>query len=416
MIGNPGYGPADSVSWSGACRQHYAEGQGTSRWYYNQQLTVAYTGNMHKGYPDGKGKYTVNNYGVLEGNFKDGLLQGQGKLVFTKGGKLEGNFEQGNFLNLDAPYLAQLKKIELPEIDTTGLYRAGDQPAQLSYYVLAPKSPARAVLVLFPSTWESMENVISSNRQLMQQCYDQHILAVVIGANFNKTLESDKAAFDFFNRAFTDIIQRYKAPKDKFILSGLSLGGSNALQYTEMSRNPAYTTSIKPVAVIGVDPAVDETDLYYNAKEAIARYQKDSSLITESIKPALAENNFLMDYFHSLYGGSPADVPERYLAGSVFSRTAEDGGNARFLVDVPVRLYSDPDILWNLKYKNRDYYHMNAANLSAMTNFLMMKGNKRAEFIPATGKGYRVDGTRHPHSWSIVDAGDCVQWILQLTR
>jgi hypothetical protein len=51
-----------------------------------------------------------------------------------------------------------------------------------------------------------------------------------------------------------------------------------------------------------------------------------------------------------------------------------------------------------------------------MTNFLMQSGNTKAEFIPAIGKGFRVDGTRHPHSWSIVEPTDCIKWLLELIK
>ncbi len=237
---------------------------------------------------------------------------------------------------------------------------------------------------------------------------------VVVASNYNKTLERDPLAFDFFNKVFEDVIKRYTAPAGRFILCGLSLGGENALQYTEMSRGTAFKTAIKPLAVIGVDPPVDMEDLYYNAKAEIAVYTKDSANLTEGKKRAWNEDHFLIDYFHKLYGGAPDQFRERYIAGSQFSRRDADGGNAKYLLDVPVRLYCDPDILWALKNRNRDYYHMNAANLSAMINFLTLNGNSRAELIPALGKGYRIDGTRHPHSWSIVDAEDCLKWMAGL--
>jgi hypothetical protein len=410
------YWESDSVTWSDQCKNNLAEGQGILIWYQNKKVVATYNGKMSKGYPNGKGKYVIDGYGTMEGNFTNGWLNGHGKVVFVNNSKIEGNFLNGSFLNLDNPYLQRLQRITSGIRDSSNLYDNGDNDDELFYYALPPKYPAKAVLVLLPSTFESVENVISCNRELMQKCYDSRILTVVLSANYNNTLESDPAAMRFFNLSFMEISEKFKVSKDKFILSGLSLGGNNALQYTEMSRNPKYSTSIQPIAVIGIDPPVDQVDLYHHAKEAIELYRADSSLITESIQLALNEDHFLIDYFHTLYGGSPEEVPEKYIEGSNFSRTQADGGNAKYLIDIPVRLYADPDILWNLKYKNRDYYHINAANLSAMTNFLMMKGNKRVEFIPAIGKGYRVDGTRHPHSWSIVEPDDCIRWILEIVK
>jgi hypothetical protein len=66
---------------------------------------------------------------------------------------------------------------------------------------------------------------------------------------------------------------------------------------------------------------------------------------------------------------------------------------------------------WWLTNRGADLYDMNALDQSAMINFLRKQGNKNAEFINAFGKGYRLEGNRHPHSWSIVDAGECLNWI-----
>lgn len=250
----------------------------------------------------------------------------------------------------------------------------------------------------------------------MQQAYDKNILTIVVAANYNNTLDTDTTAKHFFDVVFKDVVIKYKVPKDKFILCGLSLGGMNALQYTEMSRNAKCSTYLKPLAVIGVDPPIDMIDLYNGAKNAIAKYEKEDDKLSDSKKAALQEDYFLINEFKKQYGGSPEEFPEKYVEGSMFTRSRDDGGNAKYLVDVPVRLYCDPDVVWQLKNKGRDYYDMNAANLSAMTNFLMQSGNMRAEFIPAIGKGFRVDGTRHPHSWSIVEPTDCIKWILELIK
>ncbi len=41
-------------------------------------------------------------------------------------------------------------------------------------------------------------------------------------------------------------------------------------------------------------------------------------------------------------------------------------------------------------------------------------GNKQAELILTNNKGFWPDGSRHPHSWSIVDNGELVEWLLEL--
>jgi hypothetical protein len=56
---------------------------------------------------------------------------------------------------------------------------------------------------------------------------------------------------------------------------------------------------------------------------------------------------------------------------------------------------------------------MNASDHTALIVELNLQGNDNAEFINRLGKGFRLDGTRHPHSWSLVDADDCVRWMLK---
>jgi hypothetical protein len=408
--------PTDSLIWNGNCKNNFASGQGFLQWYQNNKLAATYNGEMKQGKFHGKGKFEIIGYATFEGTFINGALNGKGAAYFNNGGKTIGNFVNGDFLNLDDKYLTVLKKQYVDIKDSTEIYGNHDEVDKLFYYSLIPDKKIEAVLVLFPSTGETVENVISCNKELMQLAYDNNILSAVASANYNKTLESDKAAMFFFETVFEELITKFKAPKDKFILSGLSLGGENALQYTEMSRNKRYTTYVKPLAVIGVDPPVDYVTLYHHAKDEIALYSKNPAKITASKQLALNEDNFLIKYFHNLYGGSPEEFPDKYSDGSLFSLDHEDAGNAKYLIDVPVRIYCDPDVVWQLMNKGRDFYHMNAPDQSAMIRFLMLKGNKNAEFIQALGKGYRVDGTRHPHSWSIVDPADCIKWILELIK
>jgi acetyl esterase/lipase len=410
------YSAKERVKWSGPCSKDYAAGWGTLTWYHDGQKFAVYTGEMKGGKINGKGKLVITDYATFQGNFIDGALNGPGAAYFANGGKTIGNFTKGAFLNLDGKYLKLLQKQKINLKDNTGIYGNDDNSTDLFYYLLLPHQAVKATLVLFPSTGETAENVISCNKTLIQLAYTKNIATVVVSANYNKSLESDSQAMLFFESVFTALISKYNLPGNKFVLCGLSLGGGNALQYTEMSRDSKYHTYLKPMAVIGVDPPVDMIDLYNNAIQQIAEFEKEGGTLSESKKTALDENRFLIDYFHKLYGGPPEQYPQKYIEGSQFSRNQDDGGNAKHLIQVPVRLYCDPDILWQLKYKERDYYHMNAANLSAMINFLMKRGNKQAELIPAIGKGFRVDGTRHPHSWSIVDAAGCVGWIIGLTK
>jgi hypothetical protein len=53
---------------------------------------------------------------------------------------------------------------------------------------------------------------------------------------------------------------------------------------------------------------------------------------------------------------------------------------------------------------------MNMADLSGCISQLKILGNNNAEFINCLGKGFKPDGTRHPHFFSMLDADEFVQW------
>ena len=57
---------------------------------------------------------------------------------------------------------------------------------------------------------------------------------------------------------------------------------------------------------------------------------------------------------------------------------------------------------------------MNAVDLAALVNQLKILGSKKAELVTTIGKGFREDGSRHPHSWSIVDENELIEWFIHL--
>ena len=162
--------------------------------------------------------------------------------------------------------------------------------------------------------------------------------------------------------------------------------------------NKALTTVV-PKAVYSVDGPVDLENIYKLFQRGL-----------ES-NPAAVEPKYGINEFQRFIGGTPEQFHAKYVYYSAFSKSEKDGGNAKFLKNVPTRIYNDVDVNWWLANRGQDLYDMNALDQSAMINLLNKMGNKNAEFVNAFGKGYRLEGNRHPHSWSIVDAVECLNWI-----
>ncbi len=70
---------AETATWSGPCKDGYAEGQGVTQWYKAKKPTrKKYEGQMQAGFMNGKGVFTQSNGDTLDGTFKDGSLNGEG--------------------------------------------------------------------------------------------------------------------------------------------------------------------------------------------------------------------------------------------------------------------------------------------------------------------------------------------------
>lgn len=112
--------------------------------------------------------------------------------------------------------------------------------------------------------------------------------------------------------------------------------------------------------------------------------------------------------------GTPQQALANYHAIAPYSFSDTTQTAIKKLRNVPLRIYTEPDIQWWMKERGMDYTNMNATYLSAMINELNHLGNQNATLITTQNKGYRKpDNVRHPHSWSIVDDAALIQWLLQ---
>jgi len=111
--------------------------------------------------------------------------------------------------------------------------------------------------------------------------------------------------------------------------------------------------------------------------------------------------------------GDPVRNVDIYNKLTPFNSSLSESGNEKFLRNTPVRVYEDIDVEWQLQNRRRSLYDSNALDASELINRLLLSGNERAEFMTAKQPGYRSSGLRHPHSWSIVDEVELIQWALK---
>lgn len=261
------------------------------------------------------------------------------------------------------------------------------------YYEAKPTSPVKGLLILLPALGEKPKSIFTKT------ALPKLVLAngyVTIALEIVPQMFADEACVNELNKLINLKTTQYKLGYKDIVIGGLSDGGAMALCYTEYLNSKSDTTKLK--AVFAIDPPADLARVYASAEKEISY---NCPLITRegrSVKASL----------ENIMGGSPALNPTTYIQRSAYIANALDGGNARFLKDTPVRLYSEPDLEFVRKTycPELQYFNLNAYDLEKMDAFLKSIGNQRSTYITTKGKGF--------HSWNIVDAEDCAKWIAGL--
>lgn len=270
---------------------------------------------------------------------------------------------------------------------------------QNHYLKLVPKDKAEGILVILPGGGENGEKVMNQIK-LDDLALEKNLIVLL------PTWEDGDFGFHieqkFLDRMVKDTVEKHKVSKDKISIGGLSGGGMLAFTYAERAIRDKNTYFI-PNSVFALDAPLDYENMYYRLQREIERDYSDIG--TNEAKYLTAE---MVEAI-----GTPDKNRSNYLRESMFSYREKDGGNAKYLLNIPVLIYTEPGIIWQMENRGRDIYDLNVADITAMINLLRLKGHKNADLVITNDRGIRPDGTRHPHSWSIMDSKECLNWILK---
>lgn len=274
------------------------------------------------------------------------------------------------------------------------------------YRIHAPPNPPRAMLVLLPGYGDDVDTFDPSTgytpSTLPARLAEHGVLTMVAVTDPETLYESDRPLV-LLDSMVSEVIARYRIPRERVAFGGFSAGGTGAVRYAQLCAQGRCRAITRAAAVFGVDPPLDFERLHRSAELIIRRNSPRSNI---------AEERMIVETLGAALGGAPGQAPAAYARHSPLLASAADGGNARLLTATPIRLYTEPDVHWWMQERGLDYHGMNAVDHAAMINLLRMAGNARAELITTAGKGFRGDGRRHPHSWSIVDETELSAWLL----
>lgn len=271
------------------------------------------------------------------------------------------------------------------------------------YVAVAPDTkPIKAYMMLIPGAFQTPQDVLQQTN-LPLYAADQGILTII--PTFSTGISSfgvDVATQQSLEEMLGTVVAKYKLQGKDFFIGGFSIGGAAAVKYAQLA--VANNFSVKPKAVFGIDPPLDFERFYHSAKRImrLSVNQKKNEEIPYMI-------NRIEEEMH----GTPESAILNYYNTSPYSISDISQKAIKTLVDTPLLLISEPDIDWWSKERGYDYTNINTIDHAAMIGELQRLGNKRAILITTQKKGYRKpQNTRHPHSWSIADPEQLVNWLL----
>ncbi len=267
--------------------------------------------------------------------------------------------------------------------------------------ILPEKGKPLAVIVLFHSGRDTSH--AGFEQRLYVDAVKRQVAALYVttGNRFEFLFDEKKyrQLDEFLHRA----ISEHSLPADRLLFGGMSLAGTRAMKFGEWCLAGKSAYGIRPKAIVVCDAPLDFVR-FWRALDRSRRLQQNEIAANEA--------KWVLAVLERNLGGTPADNISAYYDYSPYYYELENGGKAGILKNTAVRAYSEPDVQWWIENRGNDYYSMNAIDAAALVNQLKLLGNEHAELILTSGKGYHPDGRRHPHSWSIVDNGELVEWLL----
>jgi predicted alpha/beta-fold hydrolase len=264
-----------------------------------------------------------------------------------------------------------------------------------SYYLeLLPKEQAtKGIIVIFPGLFDHPYSIFMET-PLTQECVKNgYIVIIPVLSKENDEFDLSKTSMELLDTMLNEVITSNNMPiNTNIVMGGFSIGGTRAINfYIYNSKILKKSKTIR--AVFAIDPPLDferliNSDAKKGSNSLLTLLQKD-------LGDSLKTNNTLIKNY------------------SIFSQDSNNNDSLPDFLQSKLRIYSEPDILWYMQNKKMDLYDMNIVDDAGYINLLKNRNiNNKVELIITENKGFRK-GTndRNPHSWSILDVKDFLEWI-----
>lgn len=255
----------------------------------------------------------------------------------------------------------------------------------------------KAVLVLFPCFPCDIENT-KIEAKFLKDIEREGITTLLLG--YNQRLFLSEPEKEEYAMVINSILDRNSVTKDNVYIGGFSGGGNISVVLANYLVE--QEDALQPQGVFAVDSPLDIERLYQNAELDIKR---------NPVEESVAESKYIVDMLEKKIG-RPNEVPAKYRQLSPYTMSTDATDNIAYLKNTKIRFYYEIDQeVQDLKRRNRE--DLNAYMLEKAHESLVKLGNKRAELIETTNRGIRANGEKNTHSWSLVEQGSLVSWMLE---
>ncbi len=267
------------------------------------------------------------------------------------------------------------------------------------YELIKPVVKSNAVLVLFGGFPERADD-IKREFKIIDIAKENSI--AVLFMNFNRKLWLEKNEKVELATLLQNAILKNKLPTNNIYIGGMSSGGAISLLISDFIVGMKQF-HIDPKGVFIIDSPIDLLGLYHVTKRTIKK---------NADAPFVQESTWLFETLGKQLG-NPKDSINAFEDYSVYTSQTGSIKNLSKLKNTKIRLYTEPDTNWWKEHAKVDYEDMNAYFIKKLSEVLKKEfGETKIEYIATSNKGYRANGERHPHSWSIVDKKELINWML----
>jgi len=290
-----------------------------------------------------------------------------------------------------------------------GYLKIGPEPEQMipmvekGYTLILPDNEVvNGVIVVPDGNRMNFKEFINKNGTLENEALKKNAAVIHI-------LTGNPLDFYFTDDTMNDVAKRLQSIltennlKGKPVfLTGMSLAGTRALKLAIFLQGNKEKFWLQPAGVAIVDAPLDMVRFWDVVNRA---------MMNNFYPDAVAEGKWV-SYLLRENLGTPQENFNNYVDYSPFVYIAEDGGNAEDLRNIPVRAYHEPDVNWWIENRRKDYYSMNSIDLAALINQLKLLNNDKAELITTYQKREGLSEGSSPHTDTIVDYAELLDWFL----